>query len=179
MRTKRWLTFVAVLSAFALIAIGRDAPGPRAASEDSMDDRCRAEVEQLHEFFVGWMGGTLEADPGVFRRLDDVLASEFEMISPDGEQIGRAQLAGGLMSAHGVHAGRTRPFRIRIANYRGRPLGRNLLLATYEEWQVIEGETRGRLSTALFRNREGTPNGVEWIHLHETWMSDSKREASR
>jgi hypothetical protein len=54
-----------------------------------------------------------------------------------------------------------------------------MLLATYEEWQVIEGETRGRLSTALFRNREGTPNGIEWVHLHETWMSDSKSEAVR
>ena len=177
MRTNRRFAFLALLSALILIAIGRDVTGPLAASEDSMDDRCRTEVEQLHVFFVGWMGGTIEADPGAFRRLDDVLAAEFEMVSPDGEQITRDQLVAGLMAAHGVHAGRTRPFRIRITNYRGLSLSNDMHLATYEEWQVIDGETRGRLSTALFRNRKGTPNGVEWVHLHETWMTDAKREA--
>lgn len=179
MKTRRRLTFLAALSALALLVIGRGATGPRAAAEESMDDRCRTEVEQLHEFFVGWMSGRLEADPGTFRRLDDVLAAEFEMVSPDGERIMRDQLTSGLLSAHGVHAGRTRPFRIRIVNYRGHPLDRNLLLATYEEWQVIEGETRGRLSTALFRNRKGTPNGVEWVHLQETWKPASGGEAGR
>ena len=179
MRTKCRLAFLAVLSVLALVALARSTTGPRAASEDSMDDRCRTEVEQLHEFFVGWMGGTLEADPDTFRRLDDVLASEFEMISPDGALISRDQLAAGLLPAHGVHAGRSRPFRIRIANYRGCSMGKTMHLATYEEWQVIDGETRGRLSTALFRNRKGTPNGVEWVHLHETWMPGSMQEAGR
>jgi len=173
MRTSRSFALLALLSALAIVAIDRDATGLRAATEDSMDDRCRAEVEQLHEFFTGWMGGTLEADPGTFHRLDDALAAEFEMISPDGLLIGREQLTAGLMAAHGVHAGRTRPFRIIVTNYRGRSLGKHLHLSTYEEWQVIDGETRRRVSTALFRDREGAPNGVEWVHLHETWMSDS------
>ena len=165
MKRNRRIVFIAALSALALVAIGHDATGTHAATEDSMDDRCRAEVEQLHFFFEGWMGGTLEADPETFRRLGDVLAPEFEMISPGGERTTRDELVAGLMPAHG-------PFRIRIANYRGRSLSKEMHLITYEEWQVIDGETRGRLSTALLRNRKGTPNGVEWVHLHETWMPE-------
>jgi len=179
MKTTRSLASLALLSALALVAFGFDAPGPRAASDDSMDERCRAEVEQLHAFFVGWLGGTIESDPGTFSRLDDVLAVEFEMISPDGELITREQMKAGLMPAYGVHAGLTRPFRIRITDYHGRSLSRDLHLATYEEWQLIDGETRGRLSTAVFRNRKGTPNGVEWVHLHETWMPKSNGGAGR
>jgi hypothetical protein len=174
MKRHRRIAFIVALSALALVAIGGGATGTRAASEDSMDDRCRAEVEQLHVFFEAWMSGTLEADPETFRRLSDVLAPEFEMISPYGDRTTRDELVAGLMPAHGIHAGRTRPFRIRIANYRGRSLSKEMHLVTYEEWQVIDGETRGRLSTALLRNREGTPNGVEWVHLHETWMPETE-----
>jgi len=144
-----------------------------------LDQKSRDRAYRLHVFFVGWLGGSLEDDPGTFSRLDEVLAPEFEMISPDGELITREQMEDGLRPAHGVHAGLTRPFRIRITNYRGRSLSREIYLATYEEWQLIDGVTRGRLSTAVFRNRKGTPNGVEWVHLHETWMSNSNRDAIR
>jgi hypothetical protein len=154
-------------------AAGRAAPGAPAAPAGSMDERCRAEVEQLHDFLQGWMGGTLQADPGTFRRLADVLASDFEMISPDGEPVSRDQMIAGLLPAHGVHAGRSQRFRISITDYRGRAVGKDLHVATYREWQVVDGETRGRLSTALFRSRAGTPNGVEWVHLHETWIPAS------
>jgi hypothetical protein len=36
----------------------------------------------------------------------------------------------------------------------------------------MEGESRGRLSTALFRERDDTPNGVEWLHVHEVWIEN-------
>jgi hypothetical protein len=44
-------------------------------------------------------------------------------------------------------------------------------LTTYQEWQeTAEGRTV-RLSTALFREKVGTPNGLEWLHVHETWLA--------
>ena len=45
-------------------------------------------------------------------------------------------------------------------------------MVVYEEWQEIEGEARGRLSTAVLQRCEGTPNGLEWLHVHEVWLPD-------
>ncbi len=61
----------------------RPAEGDRALSMNAM---CRAEVEQLHTFLEGWLGGTLPATADAFRRFRDVMAAEFEIISPDGRE---------------------------------------------------------------------------------------------
>ena len=135
-----------------------------------MNAMCHAEVEQLHTFLEGWLGGTLPATADAFRRFRDVMAAEFEIISPDGKATGRVALIAGLEASHGAHKERTSPFRIRITAYAGRSLTPDLHLATYQEWQMIDGRNRGRLSSVLFRRRAGTPNGVEWVHLHETWL---------
>ncbi len=60
--------------------------------------------------------------------------------------------------------------RIWIENFRLHRLAEDFALVTYEEWQEVGGEVRGRLSTAFFGRREGTPNGVVWLHLHEVWL---------
>jgi hypothetical protein len=48
-----------------------------------------------------------------------------------------------------------------------------LCLVTYEEWQHLSGTASGRISSAWFRARSDTPHGVEWLHVHETWLPDS------
>jgi hypothetical protein len=95
-----------------------------------------------------------------------VLSAEFERICPRGNRAGRAALLDALRAAHGRKA--PGAFRIEVRDCRGRSPGPGFWLATYEEWQAVEGETSGRLSTALFRERAGTRNGVEWLHVHET-----------
>jgi hypothetical protein len=51
-----------------------------------------------------------------------------------------------------------------------RLLSPQLALTTYEEWQEIEGKVTARVSTAVFKQKANTPNGVEWLHVHETWL---------
>ena len=45
---------------------------------------------------------------------------------------------------------------------------------TYREWQTNTGTTGDitslRLSTAVLCAAPGTPNGVAWLHVHETWL---------
>jgi hypothetical protein len=48
----------------------------------------------------------------------------------------------------------------------------DILLVTYEEWQQSGDQTTARLSTALFRDKPDAPNGLEWLHVHETWLPD-------
>lgn len=135
-----------------------------------MDERCRREVGELHEFFQGWFNGVLEDSGEAFGRMADVMGEGFELIGPDGRRRGREVLLGDVRGAHGMARGESPPMRIRIEELRGRPLADDLYLVTYEEWQARRGQERGRLSTAVFRRREGTPNGVEWLHVHEVWL---------
>ena len=145
-----------------------------------MEKACEAEVRELHEFLVQWMTGVLPRTSEAYERFTKVIADCFVIINPGGELTERTSLIGELEAAYDVHAespnpdreniGEPKDFRIWIENCQTRHQEGGLSLFTYEEWQQISGATTGRLSTALFRRCSGTPNGVEWLHLHETWL---------
>lgn len=137
-----------------------------------MDRRCQQEVHELHQFFEDWFNAVLPPTEDVFRRFEAVMEDRFMIISPNGERTERAELVERLRAAHGIWRQNTEPGRIWIENLQVRHTVGTQAMVVYEEWQEIEGEARGRLSTALFERREGTPNGVEWLHVHEVWMPE-------
>lgn len=127
----------------------------------------RLEIVELHRFFEGWLGGALPADEPSFTRLTRALAEDFEMIGPDGRLIPRAVLLEELRVAAGGQPG----LRIWTEHESPRVVGGGLVLATYHEWQSLpDGEPRGRASTVLLRVRAQAPGGLEWLHVHETWI---------
>ncbi len=135
-------------------------------SDDALFAACGAEVAGLHRFFVGWMTGAVARDATTFARFTDVVADGFALIGPGGTVSEREPLIAELEAAHGGRPA----FDIWIVDCRRRWTADDLCLITYEEWQRI-GETKtGRLATALFRRRATAPNGVEWLHVHETWL---------
>jgi hypothetical protein len=73
-----------------------------------------------------------------------------------------------VYDAHGVHDDVT----IETSAFEPRYVGRETCLGTYEEWQEVGEERTGRVASVLFRRAPETPNGVEWVHLHETWLSE-------
>lgn len=133
-----------------------------------MDERCRREVIELHQFFEEWFTAKRELTEENFLRFSRVMGTGFEIISPDGDRRGREEMVENLRNAHGVY--REETFRIWIEGYRSRPLAEGLQLVTYEEWQERADGKRGRLSTAVLRRNPDTPNGVEWLHVHEVWL---------
>ena len=98
------------------------------------------------------------------------MAEGFEIISPNGGRMTRAEILNRVRGGHGADQGKG--FRVWIENYQSRPLTDGFLLVTYEEWQEQDGEKRGRVSTAVFRKSSDAPNGVVWLHVHETWLSE-------
>ncbi len=58
----------------------------------------------------------------------------------------------------------------RVSSSSSRAVGDVLVLVTYQEHQTTAGDRLGWQSSALFRAREGRPNGVEWLHVHETYL---------
>jgi hypothetical protein len=124
------------------------------------------EIVELHQFFERWFAATLAPSDANFARVLTALAPDFALISPDGRLAAGATVIDWLRGGYG-----TRPlFRLWTDKITVRHTGGELTLATYEEWQVINGVTSCRLSSALFRAQGAAPNGVVWLHVHETWL---------
>jgi len=117
------------------------------------------EVRELHDFFERWYAG--DCEPAEIARLD-VLDPSFIMIAPDGRSLSGDAVRSSIDAALGL-----RPLTIEIRNVKVEP---SAPFGTYEEWQTIEGTTSGRISTAVMASEPGAPNGLRWMHLHETWL---------
>ncbi|MFQ5675794.1 MAG: hypothetical protein ACE5G1_07865 [bacterium] len=133
-----------------------------------MEHQLQSEVIELHTFFEAWLTGSMDASEDTFSRLTEVLADDFQIISPSGSITAREQLLETLRQAHA-----SRPpdaFSIWIENINSRHLTDELFIVTYEEWQKLHTDTRIRQSSAVLGLKQGTANGLVWRHLHETWL---------
>lgn len=133
----------------------------------SIEQRCKTEIIELHNFFQAWFTGELPRTDESFARFAAVLSPQFVIIFPDGKLIEGASLLAGLRQAHNSRS----DFRIWIKNVRLHHHQPEMALATYEEWQESSEGITARLSTVVFRHQGGKPNELEWLHVHETWLA--------
>lgn len=131
---------------------------------------CKAEVEGLHAFVEQWLNGA--NDETSFTRFESVLAPTFRMVTPTGEMLDRAEVC------RRVHAsrpdqpppGNAGRLRVWIQSFRFRFAIKGVSLIFYEEWQARQQTGEGRLVTAILKPKRDTPHGLEWLHVHETWL---------
>lgn len=131
-------------------------------------EQCEDEILELHRFFERWFTG--RADVEDVSRVSGVLSERFWMVTPSGETLDRRQLVAALHRRHRSHPPPDHSYRIEVKNVRERFRTGGHCMVTYEEHQEVDGEVRSRISSALFRERSDAPHGVEWVHLHETWL---------
>ena len=151
------------------------AVGPSATSEDyrcaiDLSDAARAEVRGLHEFLVEWFTSTVADTDAAFARFSGVLHPQFAMIVPSGELLDRESVLTSIRAAHGsADPG----FAIEIRGMQDRFVHGDHVLLTYEEWQYDGEQLRnGRISTAHLVPAPDAPSGLQWQHLHETFLPD-------
>lgn len=134
-----------------------------------MSPRAENEIIELHQFFQDWFNGVLENTDKAFARFTDVMSEGFGIISPAGQISELDDLTDSLRAAYGSHG----KIRIWIENIQLRRQDGRMLIATYEEWQQVgEEKSYGRVSTVVFRENIDMPNGLEWFHVHETWIHE-------
>ncbi len=130
-------------------------------------DRCLSEVADLSRFFEDWFAGATSCEPATFARLPEVLSEDFLLVTTRGEVLDRDSLLARIRAAHGMASAANGRLEVLVESMRARCVAPDVCVVTYEERQVLGGESVGRIVTALFRGRSGAPNGVEWLHLHE------------
>ncbi|MFT5682783.1 MAG: hypothetical protein ACI8RZ_003707 [Myxococcota bacterium] len=128
----------------------------------------RAEVVDLHRFFVRWYAGT--APPDEAASVVARFREDFGYIFPGGIRSSREDLAAMLAASHGANP----DFRIQVTAFSFQALlvtgDVALWGVTYEEYQSgarNSAADNGRLSSAVFEVRDGA---ACWVHLHECWL---------
>ena len=126
------------------------------------------EVERLHAFFVEWFTAAVPKTEDTYQsRFAKMLHPSFQMVQPSGTLVARDQLLQDLDKAHGS----SKSFSIEIRNCKVVLESSDTLLMTYEEWQTVGAETTALISTVAFvPNGDDAARGLQWFHIHETWM---------
>tara|TARA_R110002072_G_scaffold6364_1_gene37493 strand:+ start:418 stop:858 length:441 start_codon:yes stop_codon:yes gene_type:complete len=132
----------------------------------------RTEIEDLHQFFVGWFSGALDTnsfDEGFLARFDP----DFLLIPPAGIILSLEELNTGIRNTHNTNP----DFRIAIRNVKIQRVLESEIIATYEKWQrnarASTPPDNGRLATVIFKKSDP----LKWLHVHETWMPESIQTA--
>ncbi len=132
---------------------------------------CRTEIVELHRFFTEWFNGVLPDTDATWSALENGLSPDFTLITPHGSVLAREPLLASLRPLNGQHDAEA-GFKIGIENFTCRHIDNEIVVVTYEEWQDLHGERKGRYSTAIFERNPGMPNRVRWLHVHETWLPE-------
>mmetsp|Transcript_9035 Transcript_9035/g.22627 ORF Transcript_9035/g.22627 Transcript_9035/m.22627 type:complete len:183 (+) Transcript_9035:3-551(+) len=151
-------------------------------THEELEDRCRKEVQELHEFMTKWFLGVLPRTDEEFQRFAAVMDESYSIITSTGETKNLETLTTQLDCAHGcmqalMGQGRPGLFWIQIKDVmlqqviKGNPMH---FLITYEEWHIVPSGASGRACSVLLRDEQGKglPNDLVWLHSHETTLPD-------
>ncbi|TIT23066.1 MAG: DUF4440 domain-containing protein [Mesorhizobium sp.] len=132
----------------------------------SLLSRASAEVVGLHRFFVDWFNAA-NANNADFSRFERVMGEGFCMVAPDGQILDRDAV---LDHVRASRATSEDDFSISIEDIRAGWQAGDTIVVCYIEAQQRGGKHSRRRSSAVFTTSSSAPNGVEWRHLHETWL---------
>lgn len=136
------------------------------SAQSSLFSRASTEIVDLHRFFVDWFVEE-RADTADFSRFERVMGEGFSMIAPSGQILDRDAVLDHVRSSRAACDGN---FTISIEDIRPGWQTGDTIVVCYIEAQQRAGKHSRRQSSAVFTTSSSAPNGVEWRHLHETWL---------
>eukprot|EP00250_Pteridium_aquilinum_P007282 c17033_g1_i1 orf=244-1737(-) len=131
------------------------------------------EVVQLKLFMMKWLLSQVSNTEKSFGRLSGVISDGAKTISPEGVELNAAQFLCGMRKKYGSIQGSE--LRIWFDNIHEQILAEGIYLVTWQLWeQSAGGKRRGYFASAVLKLKAGTPNGVEWLHSHESVRSTAE-----
>lgn len=120
------------------------------------------EIVELHEFFEAYFLAEVHSTD----RFESVLEPDFTMIGPTGDVSDRGQVIDAVRAGHG----HTSSLSIAISDAELLAERPGLVVARYVETHHLADRSNHRITTVAFTARDDMPNGVAWLHAHETWL---------
>lgn len=136
------------------------------SQQSPLFQKASAEVVDFHRFFEGWYDAAT-ADGIDFGRCERTFGQAFRMIPPTGRIFDRNETIELIRANRASFRG---DFTIEISDIRASFETDDAIVLTYVEAQSRAGKYSRRQASALFTASSSAPNGVEWQHLHETWL---------
>ena len=133
-----------------------------------LKDQTFQEVRDIHAFLERWYNGEVEKTEDNLARYGNVLDLGYQAVDPHGAIIRRALALDTLRGTYGKWRDSAEPGKIEIANLELRFILDSLVAVTFDEYHSANNRTRRLKTTAVLRVRHGTPNGVEWLHTHQS-----------
>ena len=134
-------------------------------TDEDISHRAAREVRELHALFQAWFTGRVPKSSECFARVELAWPTHFTMVTPQGERVESAALLESTFEQHGNYPSQ----KIRIEKLSvTHSFNPGIAVVVYEEWHVDESETEGRLCSATLVTQPEAPNGVQWLHIHES-----------
>ncbi|MBM7047274.1 hypothetical protein [Rhizobium lusitanum] len=136
------------------------------SQESPLFQKARAEVLAFHRFFEEWYDAAT-AHGVDFARCERTFGQAFHMIPPSGRLFSRAETIELIRANRATYRG---DFTIEITDISAGFETADTIVLTYVEAQWRAGKHSRRQASALLTASSSAPDGVEWQHLHETWL---------
>lgn len=126
------------------------------------------EITEFFKFFSDWFDGAIPNTDEQYSRISRVIPADSTFISHKGEMItARSFFMNSIRTAHSTIP----QLHMQAKNIQLQWENGDLALIIFEEWSIAPiPVTGGRLCSAIFRKNPNTPNGIEWLHFHETLL---------
>ncbi|BBN09473.1 sucrose-6-phosphatase [Marchantia polymorpha subsp. ruderalis] len=128
------------------------------------------EIVEFQLLFERWFKGAVENSDEVFQRLKATLLPECVLVNPWGVQVKPLVAIEMARPLYGSLKGKN--FRIWIDRIRINQISEEVWAVQFDKWLKSDKELSCRLTSGLLKKKDGTPNGVAWLHIHETWLLD-------
>ncbi|KAL2631682.1 hypothetical protein R1flu_016368 [Riccia fluitans] len=138
-------------------------------------DKIAALAHEIVEFqlhYEKWFKGGVDNKEEEFQRLKVTLLPACTIIHPWGVETVARKSIENARRLYGSQKGKK--FFIWIDRIRILELTEGTWAVKFDKWVKSEdtGDTTCRLTSALLENKAGTPNGVAWLSIHETWLHE-------
>jgi hypothetical protein len=123
----------------------------------------KKQMEEIHQAFVNWYNGRIPKEKKWFdENITNYLDSDFQGVFPDGEKVTKKSFTSSIFKDYG----NAQRFDIKLKNFKFKRLGKDYVLARYQEWQYEGKKVTLKIRTASTFKKD--KNKYLWIQMHES-----------
>lgn len=161
-------------------AIGNFCLGPNVSPRDIRDfQKCKVdifspghEVVKHYLFYERWRLAEVEKSEQYMQNLKSVFCPLGIFVHPSGVEQPFHQCIDSMARLYGDKQGHQ--FRVWVDRVSSAQIGSDIWLVKFDKWELSGDEMQCYVTTVLMSLKAELPDGFTWVHMHQTWLDDSR-----